>query len=45
MGGSFKNEYLKTTVLYDYQIFSLQKFGGISRYFYSIFKTLKKITK
>jgi glycosyltransferase involved in cell wall biosynthesis len=25
-------------VLYDYQIFSVQKFGGISRYFYEIMK-------
>ena len=26
-------------VLYDYQIFSFQKFGGISRYFYEIMKS------
>ena len=25
-------------ILYDYQIFSLQKFGGISRYFYELMK-------
>lgn len=29
-------------ILYDHQIFSLQKFGGISRYFYEIITGLKK---
>jgi glycosyltransferase involved in cell wall biosynthesis len=29
-------------ILYDYQIFSSQKFGGISRYFYELYKELNK---
>ncbi|PJZ58173.1 glycosyltransferase family 4 protein [Leptospira barantonii] len=29
-------------ILYDHQIFTLQRFGGISRYFYEIMRGLKK---
>ena len=29
-------------VLYDYQIFSLQRYGGISRYFYELIKRIAK---
>ena len=29
-------------ILFDYQIFYLQKFGGISKYFYNLITNLKK---
>lgn len=30
----------KMNILYDYQIFSVQKYGGFSRYFYEIIKRI-----
>lgn len=30
-------------ILYDYQIFSLQRYGGISRYFYELIKRLNEL--
>lgn len=29
-------------IFFDYQIFNLQKFGGISKYFYNLIINLKK---
>lgn len=36
MGRLSKNEYEKMKILYDHQIFTSQKYGGISRYFYEL---------
>ena len=32
-------------ILYDYQIFHMQKFGGISNYFYNLINNLNNNTK
>ena len=31
-------------ILYDHQTFTLQKFGGISRYFYELVNELDKVS-
>lgn len=43
MGRLFKDEREKMKILYDHQIFTLQKFGGISRYFYELIREFEKI--
>ena len=30
-------------IFYDYQVFSMQKFGGISRYFYELIKNSQRL--
>lgn len=36
---------MKSSVVYDYQIFSYQKYGGISRYFYELATRISKTEK
>ena len=32
-------------ILYDYNVFTIQKFGGVSKYFLEIFKIIKNFHK
>jgi glycosyltransferase involved in cell wall biosynthesis len=43
LGRLFKNECKKMKILYDHQIFTTQKYGGISRYFYELIREFHKI--